>query len=101
LVVGENIQFNDASLSIDHLIGTTTRICERNWEQLLDGMLNYPLIQFRDFAQVCSRLNLADVRIFISKESAVTRIESLDASQIMVFLTRAQFVRLKTTVGSF
>jgi hypothetical protein len=46
-------------------------------------------------------LNLADVRILIYEESVVTRIESLDASQIMVFLTRAQFLRLKMTRSSF
>jgi hypothetical protein len=101
LLVGENIQFDDPSLSIGHFLRTTTRTCQRNWERLLDGTLNYFLIPFRDFVQVRSRLNLADVKILIYEESVVTRIESLDASQIIVFLTPAQFLRLKIIIDSF
>jgi hypothetical protein len=101
LLVCEHVEFDDPSFSIGHLLGTTPRTCERNWEPLLDGTLNCLFVQFRDFVQVRSRLNLADVKIFIYKESVVTRVESLDASRIMVFLARGQFIRLNTTVRSF
>jgi hypothetical protein len=63
LLVGENIQIDDPSLLIGDLLGRDSRICQSNWEWLLDSTLDYLLIQFGDFVPLRSRLNLVDVRI--------------------------------------
>jgi hypothetical protein len=63
--------------------------------------LNYLLVRLRDYVRLRFRLNLANIKILIYEESAVTGIEGLYARQITLFHTRAQFIRLKTRVGPF
>jgi hypothetical protein len=99
--LGEDLEFEDPALSTGHVLGTATRTCDDNWHRFLNDSLNYVFTQFRDFVRLCSRLNLANIKTLIYKESAVTRIEVLDAGQITLFLTRAQFIRLKRRASPF
>jgi hypothetical protein len=85
LVLGEDVQFEDPAFSTGHLLGTTTRTCEGNWQKLINSSLDYLLIQFRDFVRLRSRLDLAHIKILIYEESRVTRIETLNANQITLF----------------
>jgi hypothetical protein len=100
-ILTENMALEKSGLSIGHLLSTTARTCRENWYWLGNGPVNYSLVQFRDCIPLCSQLNLRDVRIFTYDELVITRLEALDASQIVIFLIRVQSRRLKTTVGSF
>jgi hypothetical protein len=101
LVLGESLQLEDPELSTSHVLGTIARTCEDSWQRLIKGSLNRLLVQFRDFVRVGSRLDLVNIKILIFDESAVTGIEGLNARQITLFLTRAQFIRPKTSVDPF
>jgi hypothetical protein len=71
LVLGQDLQFEDPALSTGHVLGTTARTCEDNWQRLINGSLNYLLVRLRDFVELRSRLNLANIKILIYEESVV------------------------------
>jgi hypothetical protein len=101
LVLGEYLQFEDPDISTGHVLGTTARTCQDSWQRLINGSLNYLLVQLRDFVRLRARLDLTNIKILIYDESAVAGIERLEARQITLLLTRAQFIRLKIRVGPF
>jgi hypothetical protein len=99
-VFAHNMVSENWGRSMGYLLGTTASPCEDNWKRLRNGSIDYFFVHVTQFVCIRSRLDRIDISVFICKELVMTRLETLKATHMSIFLTHAHVFGIETRVAS-